>query len=124
MPPKKPTFTARPAPPPPAPSDELDAWIAQGRPETSRDVTGRHETPQDASRRPETSQDAPRHPRAPQGSKVLVERRSGDIKRRVTVYFEPRTAQRLEEYCDAERYAMSDVVTLAVREYLAKHARR
>lgn len=114
MPPKKPTFSARPAPP--APAAELDEWIAKGRPETSRDVTGHPETSEDTPRRPETS-------RAPQGSKVLVERRSGDIKRRVTIYFEPRTAQRLEEYCEAERYAMSDVVTIAVREHLARRAR-
>lgn len=134
MPPKKPVIQPRlPRPIPPPLTPDAQAWIdeaSQGgvrRPETSRDVAGHPTTSQDTPRRPETPEDTPRRPtssRAPQGSKVLVERRSGDIKRRVTIYLEPITARRLEEYCDEERHPMSDVVTAAVREYLAKRARR
>jgi hypothetical protein len=72
------------------------------------------------------SQTPGRHPkpRAAAGSAVLFERKRGPAKRRMNVYFTPETFALLEEHCAREDVDLSRVIDVAVREHLARKARR
>lgn len=75
--------------------------------------------PSDVSGRPAASPGVPA-PRAPQGSKVLLTRRNGDVRRRMTVYLTESTADDLEDHCADGNREKSAVVDRAVRAYLAR----
>lgn len=96
---QKPVAAVRPPPTKVAPQDR-DAFLS-GRPETSQDVPKR-----------------PKTPRAPQGSKVLVERRTGDPKRRFTIYLTEVAAARLEMRARVTRYTMSELINELVMQHL------
>lgn len=71
--------------------------------------------------RPGTSPDVPvPAPRAPQGSKVLLTRKNGDVRRRMTVYLTEATAEDLEDHCIDGNREKSAVIERAVRAYLAR----
>lgn len=75
--------------------------------------------PSDVPGRPATSPGVPA-PRAPQGSKVLLTRKSGDVRRRMTVYLSEDTAELLARVCKHEGREQSRVVDDALQEYLQR----
>lgn len=54
--------------------------------------------------------------------KSLVRLANGDERRRMTVYLSLETNTALRAYCEAERYTVSEVVSAALREYLARRS--
>jgi hypothetical protein len=107
---KKPAATVRAPSPRPAAAEvdpaAAEAFILEGR---GRAPAGR----------PGTSPDAPATaPRAPQGSKVLVARKSGAVRRRMTVYLSEDTAERLKAWCETQHREASASIDDAINEWL------
>jgi len=87
---------------PPVDPGVVEGFIQEGR---TRATPGR----------PGTSRDVPTSaPRAPQGSKVLVARKSGAVRRRMTVYLSEDTAEALTRLCRNEGREQSNVVEAAL----------
>ena len=111
---RKPTATVR-APSAPTPA-AVDPTVAEGFIQEGRARA--------AAGRPETSPDVPRaRPRAPQGSKVLLARKSGDVRRRMTVYLQEDTADRLKAWCEAGRTHVSGTIDDAINAWLDQQVR-
>ncbi|MDP3177917.1 MAG: hypothetical protein Q8M76_08435, partial [Spirochaetaceae bacterium] len=82
---------------------------AAGRPGASPDVPATAPTPT---------------PRAPQGSKVMITRKSGVRRWRMTVYLNPATAQQLKDHCEAhDNVEQSLVVEKALRAFFEQAGR-
>lgn len=127
---------AAPATPREPPPEVADAWIhgaARGVPQVSpghpadtppggylEDLPLRGQT---HARHPagvsEVSGGHPK-PRAPAGSAVLFERKRGQPKRRMNVYFQTSTFDALQEYCARRGEDLSVVIDRAVAELLKR----
>lgn len=119
MPPKKPTFSARPAPPPPAPAAALDEWIAKGA--DAPTIPNHPEMPGDGSNHLRPSRTIPAT-RAAKGTRKLMTRSDGRTSRRLQVYLTPELAEELETLARAERRELSGLVEEGLR--LLMRARR
>jgi len=97
---------------PPVDPAVVEGFIQEGR---ARGAVGR----------PGASGDAPAPaPRAPQGSKVLLTRKSGSVRRRMTVYLTETTAARLQAWCQTERREASACIDDAINDWLDAEVER
>jgi hypothetical protein len=109
--PKKPALSVRP--PPAVDPAAARTFIAIG------DVHKHSKTSKDIHKGPATPAPEAR-PRAPFGSKTLVERGGGKVRRRMTVYLPPALADRLVRWCEANGREMSHTIAEAVGTFLKR----
>jgi hypothetical protein len=107
--PRKPALSVRPPPAvdPTAARTFIDTGDLQKPLKTSKDFY-----------KVSKASEAPRPARAPFGSKTLIERRGGKVRRRMTIYLPPELADRLVHWCEAQGREMSHMIAEAVGTFL------
>lgn len=105
---KKPALSVRPPPSvdPAAAQTFIETGDVQEHPKTSKNVQDVQKT------------SSKERKRAPFGSKILVERGGGKVRRRMTIYLPPEIADRLVSWCEAHGREMSHTITEAVGTFL------
>ena len=91
---------------------------AMERHEAPHGAMERHTAPDDAAQRHVAPHGATERRGAPRGAGTAITFASGEEKRRVQVYLDEVTAERLAGWCRGNRYKVSEAIEEAVREFL------